>query len=359
VTGYPAQFNDGKTAASHAVTARPETNALALIDADGNVVARWPWRQVRLVEAVTPGRPVRLSSRADADANLTIADASIVPILQAFAPYLEREPFDRQRIVTTASVLGAIALMIVIFVFGPPLLAKPLAKIVPISWEDDIGAQTERLVHRMFAEGKTCNGADGMTALNKLINRLAKVTGTPYELHLTVADTSMINALALPGGRIILFRGLIENAGSAEEMTGVLAHELAHVTLRHPTQGLIVSVGWSAMLSALTGGASGSTDAMAQVASKLATSAYSRDVEADADAKGVAILDSAGIDSQGLIGFFNMLKKREDNGLNIPEFFSSHPLTADRIAAIRAASSGKGGPAMSKAEWAAVKKMCD
>jgi Zn-dependent protease with chaperone function len=358
-TDYPAQFNDGKTAASHAVTARPETNGLAILKADGTIVTRWPWRKVRLVEAVTPGRPIRLSNRDDPAENLAISDTSILPILQAFAPYLKRDPFDRQRILTIASIAGAIALMVVIFVYGPPLLAKPLAKLIPVAWEDDIGRQTANLVHRMFANGKTCDGAAGVATLEKLTARLAKVTGTPYELRLTVADTPVVNALALPGGRIILFRGLIEKAESAEEVTGVLAHELAHVTLRHPTQGLIVSVGWTAMLSALTGGASGSSDAVAQVASELATSAYSRDVEAAADAEGVAILERAGIDSLGLIGFFNMIKKLEENGVSMPAFFSSHPLTDNRIAAIKAASSGKGGPAMSKAEWAAVQKMCD
>lgn len=359
MTDYPGQFNDGKTAVSHAVAVRPETDALTVIDTHGTVLARWPWRKVRLIEAVTSGRPVRLSSRADMDANLTIDDTSIVPILQAFAPYLRREPFDRQRILTAAGIVVTLALMIAIFAFGPPLLARPLAKFIPVSWEDDIGAQTERLVHRMFAGGETCSGAEGIAALEHLVARLAAVTRTPYKLRLTVADTPMVNALALPGGRIILFRGLIEKAGSPNEVAGVLAHELAHVTLRHPTQGLIVSIGWSAMLSALTGGASGSSDAVAQVASELATSAYSRDVEAEADAEGVAILERANIDGRGLIGFFNLVRKLEKKGLKIPEFFSSHPLTDRRIAAIEAATSGKGGPAMSKAEWNAVKQVCD
>jgi len=359
VHDYPAQFNDGKTAVSHAVTARPETQALALIDANGIVITRWRWRQVRLIEPVTSGRPVRLTSRDDSDANLTVTDASIVPILQAFAPYLQREPFDRQRIVTIASVVGAVALLVCLFLYGPPLLAKPLAKFVPVSWEEDLGAQTERLVHRMFADGDTCTGGDGLAALNKLVNRLTRSTNTAYDLRLSVADTPVVNAVALPGGRIVVFRGLIDNAGTAEEVAGVLAHELAHVTLRHPTQGLIVSVGWSAMLSALTGGASGSTDAIAQVASQLATSAYSRDVEAEADAEGVALLEKAGIGAKGLIAFFQTLRKAEGKGLKIPEYFASHPLTNDRIAAISAISNGRNGPAMSKADWAAVREVCD
>jgi len=359
VTDYPGQFNDGQTAASRVVAVRPQTDALLVIGDNGALLARWPWRKVRLIEAVTSGRPVRLTCRDIPDANLTVADASFYPVLQAFAPYLQREPFDRQRIITTASIVGAVALLIAIFVFLPPLLAKPLARFVPVAWEEDIGEQTARLVHRMFASGKACDGAPGIAALENLADRLAQVTDTPYDLHLTVADTPMVNAVALPGGRIVLFRGLIENAETAEEVTGVFAHELAHVTLRHPTQGLIVSIGWSAMLSALTGGASGSSDAIAQVASELATSAYTRDVEAAADAEGVAILERAGIDSSGLVGFFNMVRKMESEGLTIPEFFSSHPLTDRRIAAVKAAASGKGGPAMSKSDWAAVKAVCD
>lgn len=359
MTDYSAQFNDGKTAASHAVTARPETDALVIIGADGAIAARWRWKQVRLVEAVTPGRPIRISSRADTAANLTIGDASIVPILQAFAPYLQREPFDRRRILAGASIFGALAFMAIAFVYGPPLLAKPLAGSVPVAWEEDIGKQTADLVYRMFAKGKTCDGAAGVAALDKLVGQMAESTETPYRLHVTVADSPVVNALALPGGQVILFRGLIEKAGSAEEVTGVLAHELAHVTLRHPTQGLIVSAGWSAMLSAFTGGASGSSDAIAQIAAQLATSAYSRDVESEADREGVAILEKLGIDSRGLIAFFDKLKELEGEGAKIPVFFSSHPLTDDRIAEIEAISSSNGGPAMTRAEWSAVRKVCE
>lgn len=359
MTDYPAQFNDGRTAISHPVIVRPETNGLSIRSTEGAEIARWPWKKVRLIEAATQGRPIRLSNRVDIGATLTVGDTTILPILQAFAPYLRREPFDRRRIFATAGIVASIALMVGVFVLGPPLLAKPLAKVIPISWEDDIGKQTANLVHRMFASGKTCSGAAGMAALDTLVTRLARVTGTRYRLHLSIADTPIVNALALPGGRIILFRGLIERAGSAEEVTGVLAHELAHVTLRHPTQSLIVSVGWSAMLTALTGGASGSSDAIAQLASELATSAYSRDVESEADAEGVAILEKAGIDSLALIGFFDKIRKLEEQGLQIPEFFSSHPLTENRIAAIRAAASGRGGPAMSEADWAALRKICE
>ena len=359
MTSYPAQFNDGRTAVSHPVVARPETTGLSIRATDNTEIAHWAWKKVRLIEAATRGRPIRLSNRTDIGATLTIDDTNILPVLQAFAPYLQREPFDRRRIIATAAIVGAIALMIGVFVLGPPLLAKPLAKVIPISWEEDIGRQTANLVHRMFANGQTCKGVAGTAALDRLIARLARVTGTRYRLHLSVADTPIVNALALPGGRIILFRGLIERAGSAEEVTGVLAHELAHVTLRHPTQSLIVSVGWSAMLTALTGGASGSSDAIAQIASELATSAYSRDVESEADAEGVAILEKAGIDSGGLIGFFDKIRKLEEQGLQIPEFFASHPLTEDRIAAIRATASGSGGPAMSEADWAALRKICE
>jgi predicted Zn-dependent protease len=348
VTDYRAQFNDGETAASHAVTVRPQTDALVIISEDGPVLGRWPWKKIRLIETVTPGRPIRLTNRDKPNANLTIVDPSIFPTLEAFAPFLRREPFDRQRILTAASIVAAVALLIGIFVYGPPLLAKPLAKVVPVSWEDDIGEQTARIVHRMFADGETCNDPDGVAALEALTARLAGSANTRYQLHVTVADTPVINALALPGGRIIVFRGLIENVESAEAVAGVLAHELAHVTLRHPTQGLIVSIGWSAMLSALSGGASGSSNAIAQVAAELATSAYSRDVEAEADSEGVAILERAGINGRGLIAFFNMVKK-----------LSSHPLTDRRITAIKSASGGEGGPAMSQSDWTAVKDICD
>ena len=357
---YAGQFSDGRSASVTTVSAIARQDGLHIMNAEGGAVATWPWDQVGLVEKVSDGRPIRLLNRSVNGARLTFDYPAILPILESMAPNLARAPFGRKQIRTIALsvVIGGAA--IGFMVFGLPLIAKPLAKLVPIAWEEKIGDDTIDVVNRMFADGKkACAGQKGLKALNDLAQRLLAGTETPYQVQVSVANAKMVNAFAVPGGRVVLFRGLIEKANSAEEVAGVLAHELAHVVYRHPTQGMITSVGWSAVLSAFTGGASFSSEVMAQVAAQLATSAYSRDLETEADREGVAMLNQAGIGGDGLIKFFELVQKMEGKGFSVPKYLSSHPMTGSRIAAIGKLSKPASAPTLSETEWRTVRNICD
>jgi len=138
----------------------------------------------------------------------------------------------------------------------------------------------------------------------------------------------------------------------------VLAHEMAHVHRRHPTLGMINSVGWSALLSAFTGGASLSNEAVARVAAHLATSAYTRELEAEADDGAVTMLNTSGIGSAGLARFFKSVQEREGKGPTFPAYLSTHPQTDERIAAIEKKAARIAAPALSDADWKALKAIC-
>ncbi len=356
---YRGQYNDGQSASITAVSATAHHDGLHIATTDDDRITVWPWDQIGVVEKATSGRPIRLLNRAAGGARLTFDDPAILPILESMAPNLVRPPFGRKQIRTIALSVGIGGAVVAFLVFGLPLIAKPLAQLVPIAWEEQVGDDTIDVVNRIFAGGRdACSGEKGLMVLNDLAQRLLAGSETPYRVQVSVADSKVVNAFAVPGGRVVLFRGLIEKANSAEEVAGVLAHELAHVVHRHPTQGMITSVGWSAILSAFTGGASFSSEVVAQIAAQFATSAYSRDLETEADREGVAMLNRAGIGGKGLIQFFELIQELEGKGISIPEYLSSHPMTGDRITAIGKLSEPATTPAMSETEWRTVRNIC-
>jgi predicted Zn-dependent protease len=356
---FSARYNDGRTAAAIAAQIRPAPRGLIVATPDGEEIDCWEWPDVQLAEPPTHGRPARLSNRSRPGLRLTIDDPDVVPSLRAHTKYLRREPIGRKSVLTAAGIAATLAAVIAFFVYGLPWIARPLSAIVPAAWEQPVGESTVVIVNQIFARGrKLCDGASGTAALQAMTRRLTDAVETPYDIRVSVADSGVVNALAAPGGRIIVFRGLIDRAKSADEVAGVLAHEVAHVVRRHPTQGMIASIGWSALLSVFTGGASLSSDTTTHLAAHLATSAYSRDLEAEADEGALAMLAASGIGSAGLASFFRSMEKEEKSGLALPEYLSTHPETGKRVEVAEKAAIPTRRPALTRKEWQALKAIC-
>ena len=359
VQSFAARYNDGRTAATSAVLIRPEPRGLIVANPDGAEIDCWAWPDVRLAEPPARGRPARLSNRSRPGLRLAGDDPAVLPALRAHTKFLQREPLGRKRLLAAGGIVAGCAAALAFFVYGLPLVARPFANLVPVSWEEPVGESTVAIVNQLFASGrKPCATSAGDAAIRGLAQRLSRSVASPYDIRVSVADSGIVNALAAPGGRIILFRGLIERAQSADEVAGVLAHEIAHVVHRHPTQGMIALIGWSALLSVFTGGASLSNEAAAHLAAHLATSAYSRDLEAEADESAVAMLAASGIGTAGMARFFRTIEAEEKKGLRLPEYLSTHPETGKRIEAAEKAAVPARSPALSENEWQALKAIC-
>ena len=163
-------------------------------------------------------------------------------------------------------------------------------------------------------------------------NRLSR--GSRYDYEWFVADTDAINALALPGGKVIVFRGLIETADRAELLAGVLAHEIEHVEQQHSLRNLIHSAGWAAVLTVTLGDASGLATVLIH---QMGNMRFGRKLEAQADLGGIQALHEAGIDPRGLTAFFEQIQGDTAALPDAVEFVSSHPLTRNRIEQVNAA----------------------
>ena len=172
-----------------------------------------------------------------------------------------------------------------------------------------------------------------------------------------VKDSDIINAFAAPGGQVVFMRGLIELVETPEELTFVLAHEIAHSARRHPMQALVRFAGIQLIFSTLTGNASGLESTIAEFSKFLLFFSYTRDAEREADRVGIEMLNQANIRGDGLVTFFERLMKMDTVTKNLPKMLSTHPIHEERIKAAKPLTTGK-EKAMTKKEWKALRNIC-
>ena len=171
--------------------------------------------------------------------------------------------------------------------------------------------------------------------LGAYIVRRADTTGRDYEFR--VVDSEVPNAFAIPGGFIFVNRGILERAETASELAGVLAHEIGHVVERHGLEQMAKAQNTNTIVSlvyVLLGRAPGGAEQVAlQVAGSAWMAKHSREAEREADRVAVVYLARAGLDPRGMPQFFQKLLDEDRNSPNeLLAWFSTHPLTEDRIA---------------------------
>ena len=162
-----------------------------------------------------------------------------------------------------------------------------------------------------------------------------------FRYSFDVVNMREINAFALPGGPMFVNRGMIEASGTEAEVAGVMAHELAHVVLRHGTvqaskaQKFQIGAIAGQILGAIVGGNAGAVIAQG---SEFGLGAYflkyGREFEREADILGAQIMAAAGYDARAMATMFETIAE-EGGGRGGPEWLSSHPNPGNRSAAIR------------------------
>jgi predicted Zn-dependent protease len=171
-----------------------------------------------------------------------------------------------------------------------------------------------------------------------------------------VVNTKMVNALALPGGQILIFRGLIDKAASPNAVAGVLAHEIGHVDLRHSTEVAIQQTTTGVIVGMLVGDVAGFS-ALGSLASTLIGSRYTREAETAADIRAIAMMRGAGLNTNPFAVFMDQLASPDGGPLNALSYLASHPPSPERAARIRAGGEF-GDFALTGGEWAALKSIC-
>ncbi len=186
--------------------------------------------------------------------------------------------------------------------------------------------------------------------LNDIGSRIVSQTNDGgYNFTFFAVQDDRINAFALPGGYIGVHTGLIEATRSEDELAGVVAHEVAHVTQRHIARAIHASSRQSILTTAMMLGAlivaaagGGSDAAQGAIAVAQGTAAqqqinFTRTNEYEADRVGIAALADAGFDPHGMASFFEVMSRQTTTSpeMRAPEFLRTHPVTTARIAEAR------------------------
>lgn len=169
--------------------------------------------------------------------------------------------------------------------------------------------------------------------------KLEAAAPLPFPITLTIIQSPTVNAFATIGGYIYLTTGLISLSETEEELAGVLAHEMAHITRRHIAKRLekekFINIGMLATMLAgiLIGGDPRAKEAIilgGQAAGQTLSLKYSRDDEDEADRTGATFADRSGYNATGVAEFLKRLRiaGRETT---IPQYLLTHPYHEERI----------------------------
>jgi predicted Zn-dependent protease len=187
-----------------------------------------------------------------------------------------------------------------------------------------------KLVLDVIKKGNHELPSDSVQAfLDSIKLRLCKANGindSSVVIHSIIRDD--VNAFALPDRHLVVYTGLIQYCKSAEELSGVLAHEISHMESHHVMKKLVKEVGLSMLMTVAGGESSG--EMMRQTVKLLSSTAFDREQEHEADVFAVHMMAKADIDPEFLANFLFRLSQEKDDIPKHFEWLSTHPNSQDR-----------------------------
>jgi len=212
-------------------------------------------------------------------------------------------------------------------------MVRSLAANVPPDWERTFGAdQIRELQSRMVF----VNDSNEVARLNMLAAPLIKaVPAGEVRFQFHVVQSEYPNAFALPGGHVVVTTALLKLADRPDELLGVVAHEMAHVTQHHFARKIISAAGPVMIFGIFLHSRDQTLDVLSSGSGLLVTQGFSQEYELEADDFGWKYLVAANIDPRGMIDMFKKLKAFDARfkGMGfLPQAFNSHPALDVRIA---------------------------
>lgn len=205
-----------------------------------------------------------------------------------------------------------------------PVSEQKLASILPFNFDTENQQNEKELWLQQLVDTMEENGCATL----------------PYPITVHISDKEIINAMALPGGHIVVFSGLLKIVTSENEMAFVLAHELGHFNNRDHLRGLGRGIVF-AFISTMIGSSDGSIARLAGKTLQVTESGFSREQESAADAFALQTLNCVYGHVGGATDFFNHMPKNLDPG-HLGHYFASHPENGKRIQALITLQKEKG-----------------
>jgi len=350
--GFAVYF-DGTSSRRRLVTL--EFNDRLEINEYEHTLAAWSYADVRLADS--PSGTLRVTClTAPALARLEIRDVAVAAELTSRCTRLDENIPGRHGIARIVGwSLAATVSIVAVVLFGVPLAADRLTPLLPQALERRLGDVAEVQVKTVF-DGKICDNAPGQAAFTKLVDAIRLAAGLDTSIQSAVLSNPIANAFALPGGKVYLFEGLLAKAENADEIAGILAHELGHLKHRDSMRNLIYNGGTSFLIGLLFGDITGS-GALIFASGSLLTASYSREAEQNADTFAIDAMHRLGRSPKPMGELmFRVTGKEGDKSLSI---LASHPLTEDRLARMSSEDQPPSGPPLlTAAEWASLKAIC-
>lgn len=249
---------------------------------------------------------------------------------------------------------GLLASIVLVLVLGVLALIGFRGRIIAVA-AGAVPAELEMMVGRagadsIVAESRVIAGDEIDAALEALTGPILEGIGeTRWEYRFRVIDDETVNAFAFPGGEVFVHSGLILRAERAEEVAGVLAHEMAHVEQRHGMRAVVAKLGLALAVRMIVGDVTGIDGMLIGLGPELAGLKFSRDAEREADREGFGYLVRAGIDPTGMGSMFRKLEADEAMATSEAgagdslSFLSTHPSGRERFEALDALAR-EGGP---------------
>ena len=232
----------------------------------------------------------------------------------------------------TLLLLSILALLFIIYLLIVPWMSSKLASKVSIHTERQLGDAVYDAMNLAAREDTAAS-----FVLNEFFAEMD--VATPYEIRISVVRDEVVNAFALPGGRIVVYSALLKKLPSYPALAALLSHEFVHVNDKHSTRSIFRRMGSKVFIGLLFGKFGNVTAVLVDQADNLKSLKYSRTLEKEADMKGLEILAGRKIDPRGFVTLFRKLEESAPGG-RLPEMLASHPNIGNRVSYVERSSGG-------------------
>ncbi len=330
MSAVDAVFFDGKVSLPRHVRVSAEGDAIT--------IAGEGWTRNAAI------REVRVTTRiAGTHRTLVLADGAQLQIgdndaVDAWFPRRNRlealvDRLERHAVAVAAALVVTVATTAWVMFFGLPLAAEHVARYIPDSVSERMGAETQQMLPRFGFKPSALARARS----DELQAKFAKyVEGLPHADHYRVAfmhapESVGANAFALPGGTIVFTDQLIDLLKNDDQFLAVLAHEMGHEEKRHLLRSVLQSSGVVLVTALMTGDVSSAGAIVVAIPAFLLHNHYSRAFESEADEYAFASLAAHGISPRNFADAMRVLIKAHPGSERGMAYLSTHPPTRDRI----------------------------
>jgi Zn-dependent protease with chaperone function len=264
---------------------------------------------------------------------IEVEDSTFLDAIQAaYPPFLfVKEPgtVAKSPLLVMAIISGIIICSVVmLYFFAVPWFSGVIANQVPKNWEVNLG-------EKMFEGMKKSLSIDSTkTVLLDSFFSEMKIQ-SKYLIQVHFVNEEVVNAFAMPGGHIVVYSGILNKMDNYTQLAGLMGHEFTHIENRHSLQSIFRGFSSYTLISFLLGDLTGIAAILVENANSIQNLSYSRAFELEADHLAYEILTERHMDPNGLTELFQLLKESSASDGNIPKFLSTHPLTDERINAIK------------------------